>query len=344
MMEKYWMRAAPLPLAKTAMSAVALVAGALFLFAASPAADALADTNQVESAPEDTGYVAPIAVADAAGAHEEGEDHDEDDDHHEEEDGNQALKEYYSHYDELYGDGSGPELAVQRLVQQRDITVPYAYISMLMRIPNAFGEGAACVLCHSSNDPAHSYRGLDLSTCDGIRKGAMEPPQRALFVPGHAEDSRIRRHLRNNRMPFGVPFDAPRNTANIAAIKTWINAGAEDDDFFRQKVLPLFKDRSAFGGFQACAECHMSNQEPPSFHELNLTSYEGIMLGADSVAKAADGLPAVKIVIPGDAENSPLYQRLTENRMPAGISPSENRDHPNTQILMQWIDQGAPCD
>jgi hypothetical protein len=293
----------------------------------------------------------PGALADASGAagdrgddgyHDDdhGDDHDDDHDEHEDD----ILTQYYQHYDERYGNGKGPEYAVQRLVQQRDIQIPYEYVEMLMRIPNAFGEGAACVLCHSSNDPEHSYRGLDLSTCEGIRRGATEPPARAMFEPGNAEDSRLHRHLRNNRMPFGVPFDAPTDTANIRAVKAWIDSGAPDDDFFRQKVLPLFKDRTAFGGFQACTECHLSNQEPPSFHELDLTSYEGIMLGADSVAKAEEGLPPVPIVFPGDAAGSPLYQRLVENRMPAGIEPSENRDHPNIQILMQWIDQGAPCD
>ncbi|SDH21117.1 hypothetical protein [Roseospirillum parvum] len=236
------------------------------------------------------------------------------------------------------------ELAVEKLVRKRNIAIPYDYIATLMRLPNAFGEGAACVLCHSSPDPKHSYRGLDLTTCEGIKAGATEPPARPMFEPGDAEHSLLRRRLRNNRMPFGVPFDTPRDSENIQTIKSWIDNGAKDDDFFRQEVLPLFKDRNAFGGMQACTECHMSNQEPPSFHELNMGSHAGIMLGADSVARAQEGLPGVQIVIPGDAEASPLYQRLTENRMPAGIEPNESRDHPNIQILMQWINQGASCD
>jgi hypothetical protein len=88
----------------------------------------------------------------------------------------------------------------------------------------------------------------------------------------------------------------------------------------------------------------MSNQEPPSFHELDLTSHSGVMLGADAIAKAKEGLPPAKIVNPGSALNSKLYQRLVENRMPAGISPGEGRDHPNTQLLLRWIEQGASCD
>jgi hypothetical protein len=85
----------------------------------------------------------------------------------------------------------------------------------------------------------------------------------------------------------------------------------------------------------------MSNQEPPSFHELDLSSYEGIMLGADSVAKGVNN--ATKIVIPGKPDDSSLFQHLVEDRMPPGISPTEDRDHPNTLILLRWIEQGARC-
>jgi hypothetical protein len=302
----------------------------------------LAVADASDSPPSETGYLAGQPAGDTA---EHDEDDDDDDDHDEEaEPASDGLAEFYARYDEEYGSMNGHELAVAKLVRDRNIAIPYEYVSMLMRTPNAFGEGAACVLCHSSNDPEHSYRGLDLTTCDGIKRGSMEDPQRLIFEAGNSDESPLRRYLRNNRMPYGVPFDAPRDTANIRAVRDWIDSGAENDDALRDEVLPLFRNASAFGGFQACTDCHMSNQEPPSFHELDLTSYEGVMLGADSVAHAAEGLPPVPIVIPGDALASPLYQRLVENRMPAGIEPSEDRDHPNMQILMQWIDQGAPCD
>jgi len=92
---------------------------------------------------------------------------------------------------------STPSDAVTRLVVERDIPITYDYISTLLRIPNAFGEGAACVVCHSSNDPDKAYRGLNLSTCEGIIRGAMEAPVRGPTVaPGHPENSLILRFLR----------------------------------------------------------------------------------------------------------------------------------------------------
>ena len=70
---------------------------------------------------------------------------------------------------------AGDDAAVDMLILQRHIPIPYDYIATLMRTPNAFGQGVACIICHSSNDPTKSYRGLDLSTCQGIRKGSTEP-------------------------------------------------------------------------------------------------------------------------------------------------------------------------
>lgn len=82
----------------------------------------------------------------------------------------------------------------------------------------------------------------------------------------------------------------------------------------------------------------MSNEEPPSFHELGMTSF---MLGADSVAKGVEN--ATKVIIPCYTELSGVFQHRTEDRMPPGIDPSEDRDHPSPQILRAWIKQGAQC-
>ena len=240
---------------------------------------------------------------------------------------------------------STPSDAVTRLVVERNIPITYDYIATLLRIPNAFGEGAACVVCHSSNDPEKAYRGLNLSTCEGIIRGAMEAPVRGpTVVPGHPENSLIMRFLRNNRMPMGIPFDYPIDGEPILQVKKWINDGAKNDDFFKLEVLSQFKARKAFGIFAACTDCHMASAEPPSFNGLDLTSYEGVMSGAHSAERLKKGLSPNKVVVPGNAESSPLYQRLTQNRMPAGINPSETLDHPNLRLLERLIAQVAKCD
>jgi hypothetical protein len=232
--------------------------------------------------------------------------------------------------------------AVTKLVIERNIEITYDYVALLMRLPNAFGEGAACVVCHGSNDPVKSYRGLDLTTCGGIIKGSAEPPVRPIIIPGQPRKGLLWRHLQHNRMPFGVAFDHPRDTANIKLLKTWIDDGAKNDNHFNQKVLPLFSQKEAFGMEHSCVHCHMSNDRE-SISELDLTSYKGLMLGARAVSRAREGMPPIEIVMPGRAADSPLYQRLIENRMPAGVDPAERKDHPNTLLLMRWIEQGANC-
>ena len=232
--------------------------------------------------------------------------------------------------------------AVTRLVMERNIEIPYAYIDTLMRLPNAFGEGAACVICHGSTNPERSYRGLDLTSCAGLIRGATEKPARPVIIPGDSRGSRLRRHLQDNRMPFGVPFDYPTDTTKIRAVRQWIDDGAKNDDNFKKKVLPLFSHKDAFGIEPSCASCHPSSDRD-SERELDMTSYTGIMLGARSVTRARKGLPPIRIVEPSNSAASPLYQRLVENRMPAGIDPTESPNHPNTAILSRWIDQGARC-
>jgi hypothetical protein len=233
---------------------------------------------------------------------------------------------------------------VQELIIKRSIPITYKYISTLMSTPNAFGPGVACTVCHNSQDASKSYRGLDLSTCKGINEGSTEKPKHALFEAGKdpKRDILIRR-LRNNRMPLGMSFDNPTYTPNHMLVKQWIDDGAKNDDNFNKNVLPLFKTPNAFGpNSPACTSCHMSNQEPPSFHELNLSTHAGVLLGADSVAKGVDH--STKVIIPGNSSLSFVWQHLVEDRMPPGISPSEPRDHPNTTILSAWIKQGAKCD
>jgi hypothetical protein len=237
----------------------------------------------------------------------------------------------------------GDKAAVEALVLQLNIPITYDYIATLMRTPNAFGEGPACVVCHSSNDPQRSYRGLDLSTCEGMLRGAAEAPARSLLTPGKPEQSLLVQKLRNNRMPLGVSFLHPIDTPSIGKIKAWIDSGARDGEQFKNEILPLLTEPNTFGSENACISCHSSFRDPPSYNEVNLTSYEGIMRGAFSKTNKKLGKPGIPIVVPFNAEASPLYQRLRENRMPPGISPTESSNHPNIRLLMRWIEQGAWC-
>jgi hypothetical protein len=231
----------------------------------------------------------------------------------------------------------GDHSAVDVLILQRNIPITYDYVATLMRTPNAFGEGPACVVCHSSNNPEHSYRGLDLSTCEGILRGSTEAPPSPVIMPGNPDKSPLIRRLHSNRMPLGIPFFHPVDGESILKVKKWIDGGAKNDEVFDKSILPLFREKEAFGGEFPCIECH------PSTNGLSLTSYRNIMRGAFYKERKKQGLPIKPVVIPGNSEASPLYQRLITNRMPPGISPGEDINHPNIQILTRWVKQGSWC-
>jgi mono/diheme cytochrome c family protein len=232
---------------------------------------------------------------------------------------------------------------------------------------NAWFEGSqACTECHFDNSEDSRHE-MDLSSYAGIMLGGdvlSDPPGVAIVIPGNWSDSKLRARLRDNRMPPDWEFDIEETNrdgpllehdgGNIYAVEligAWVNAGAPDGDFvwtdmdgsehdgsFETDVLPLFTEEDAwFEGSQACTECHFDNSED-SRHEMNLGSYEGIMLGGDVLSDP----PGVAIVLPGDWGNSKLRARLRNNRMPPGWEfdiEETNRDGP--MILAGYMTDGS---
>lgn len=233
-------------------------------------------------------------------------------------------------------------------------------IRPLFTQPNVWGPGIpACTKCHFaiSKDSAHE---MDLSNYKGIMTGGdsvSKPDKPAkLFTPGDWKNSMLRKRLRNNRMPPGMPFDITEanrdgpvvttsSGGKLEAVKligAWVDAGApEKEPFeftgidgktysgtFEADILPLFTKPDVWAPrTEACSECHHSVSKN-SAHEMDLSSYKGILLGADSVSNPQN--PA-KIIIPGDWNNSVLRERLRNNRMPVGMLfdiTEANRDGP----------------
>ena len=103
---------------------------------------------------------------------------------------------------------------------------------------------------------------------------------------------------------------------------------------FERDVLPFFIQGDMwYEGSQACSGCHFGNTEN-SYHEMNLSSYEGIMLGGD-VLSSPPGVPLLGQSEVGatdyDWEHSKMRARLRNNRMPPGWEfdiTEGNRDGP----------------
>ncbi|HLB64821.1 MAG TPA: hypothetical protein VJJ46_08250 [Anaerolineales bacterium] len=259
--------------------------------------------------------------------------------------------------------------------------------------PDVFTPGSlACASCHTA-DLETSAHELDLTSYEGLLAGAdrlEEPPGEPIIVLGDWEGSALRRRLRNNRMPSGIPATVDRDgplvlhgeavsvaegeatllvtgegeTHAVELIGAWASAGApESDPFtfvglddqtyratFETDVLPLFTTPNVwFAGAQACSLCHTADLES-SAHELDLTSYEGILAGADRL----EAPPGEPILIPGDWQASSLRSRLRNNRMPTGVTPNVPRNGPEITInggtvlvvdlIGAWVDAGASED
>ena len=179
--------------------------------------------------------------------------------------------------------------------------------------------------------------------------------------------SKLRARMRNNRMPPGWTFDITETNRDglcievgdsgvttlpnqygcdlngVGLIGTWVEAGAPETDAFEyggaqltfdRDVLPFFTQPDMwFDGSQACTGCHFGNTEN-SYHEMDLTSYEGIVTGADSLS-APPGVSILGASAVGATDfnwgSSKLRERMRNNRMPPGIEfdiTEENRDGP----------------
>jgi len=210
-------------------------------------------------------------------------------------------------------------------------------------------DTASCTSCHFDNSE-ESYHEMDLSSYEGIMKGGdvlSQPPGVPLFGQssvgatnydwGH---SKMRARLRNNRMPPGVEFDITEENRDgptgkeVGMMKAWVAAGAKNDATFTNTILPLFTEEGAWGAdTPSCVSCHFDNSEE-SYHEMDLSSYAGIMKGGD-VLSQPPGVPLFGQSSVGatdyDWGHSKMKERLRNNRMPPSIEfdiTEENRDGP----------------
>jgi len=157
----------------------------------------------------------------------------------------------------------------------------------------------------------------------------------------------------------------------VPLLAAWVDAGAPETTFpfitreneqcvgeFAQDVLPLFTQEDIwYPGAPACTSCHHANLEN-AYHEMDLSSYAGIMAGADRLS-SPPGVPVLGQSASGatdfDWEASTLRSRLRDNRMPPGMPfdiSEANRDGPTiavngeelpaVMLVNAWVAAGAP--
>ncbi|MDH5188990.1 MAG: hypothetical protein OEW37_08550, partial [Rhodospirillaceae bacterium] len=91
-----------------------------------------------------------------------------------------------------------------------------------------------------------------------------------------------------------VSESSPGAIKAVDLVAAWVKAGAPNGSFtyedmsgnsasgsFSGDILPLYTTDGVFGAdTAACTSCHFDNSED-SYHEMDLSSYEGIMKGGD---------------------------------------------------------------
>ena len=86
---------------------------------------------------------------------------------------------------------------------------------------------------------------------------------------------------------------------------------------YQSQIQPIFNAN--------CGNCHLGN----SSGGLNLSTYDNLMEGSDDGA----------VIIPGNHEQSILWDEINTGSMPAGNNPELSDEE--IDLIAQWIDEGA---
>ena len=181
---------------------------------------------------------------------------------------------------------------------------------------------------------------------------ATAPPTEELTAPPEPTATEA-----PTQAPTGAPDESGAATYAVDLIAAWVESGAPETEAFDYEgvdgdtyqatfeadILPLFMQNNAwFEGAQACAGCHFAASEN-SYHQLNMTTYEGIRTGADSL-ESPPGVSILGESAPSagdfDWDHSKLRERLRNNRMPPGWEfdiTEENRNGPCVEVSAEGV-------
>ncbi|MBK9647909.1 MAG: hypothetical protein IPO67_22600 [Deltaproteobacteria bacterium] len=179
-------------------------------------------------------------------------------------------------------------------------------------------------------DDCHDYWGPE-SALAYQRLTEVRGAEPALVTPGDAAGSLFYQKLgasppKGGQMPLQVPAVSE---AKIEAIRDWINEGAPED-----QLWTVFGE--LYKGAGSCWNCHRA------WGEAGPTNTSALQ--ATLLSRSVGGYT---LVVPGDAEESLLYLKLVEDKVPFGqampLSYSFVSDEDLAEIA-EWIDAGAVFD
>ncbi len=91
---------------------------------------------------------------------------------------------------------------------------------------------------------------------------------------------------------------------------------------YETEIQPIFNT--------SCIGCHNTGSNTYSNHQLDLTSYSGLMLGGESG----------QVITPGDSSSSILYNEINSGAMPPYGSGYDPLGY-EIGLISQWINEGA---
>lgn len=141
-----------------------------------------------------------------------------------------------------------------------------------------------------------------------------------------------------NHMPLNID---PLTPDEIASLRAWIDAGANDDQMFQDEIRPIFGDETSLG--MASGKCTWCHHSFPGGQAPNLTDPFDPMTGAVGVASVFD--PERMRIAPGDADNSVLVLKV-EATEPGALGqpmPLQFATFTDEEIALvrTWIEEGA---
>ncbi len=178
-----------------------------------------------------------------------------------------------------------------------------------------------CLACHGQEP----FQGeLDLSSVEGVLRGGKSG---AAVAPGASDRSLLLEKIVGGAMP---PMDPRLTNDQVDQIRSWIDHGlnqetaASGPPVTEKDVLPIFQLR--------CAKCHGKRRQEAG---LDLRTLAARLKGGNSG-------PAL---VPGDPENSLLFQRIVREEMPPTDMLFESQVRPpiesEVEVLRKWIAGGA---
>lgn len=186
----------------------------------------------------------------------------------------------------------------------------------------------ACFECHGQ-DPRHIEKNLHVLDHPNLIDSA-----RKIVVPGAPEDSRLIQRITDGSMPpEEEEVRLPRlSERELTILKEWIAGGAPPFGPAEETATPAPRSASAARVkaifHERCYECHKFD----------------VAKGGIKILHHRLLVAVRKVVVPGQPENSELYQLVTTDdddvRMPP--APAERLTPPEIDAIRAWIRDGAP--